>query len=157
VIRLSNLWRMPWNTLAGAASGAALMMWIIFYSPTWIAPLADAWEASHPVVTPISAAVVGRDDDSVVVRIVARKHLGDECMFLRVYASAVGADGLPALATVRRPDGSEHAGVTHEAGVRDFGVWRVRPVLPGARGVTVYTEHSCLGRVRKSTIAEVKL
>jgi hypothetical protein len=156
-VKLSNLWCMPWNSLSGALVGAALMTWIIFYAPTWIAPLSAAWEARNPVVTPVSTAIVAREDDAVLLRIVGHKHLGEECIILRVYASAIGADGLPMLATVRRPDGAEHAGVTHEAGVRDFGVWRVRPVLPGAQSVIVYAEHSCLGRLRKSKLAEVDL
>jgi hypothetical protein len=152
-----DFWRMPWNSLIGMMVGATLMTWLIFWAPSWVAPLTDAWDASHPVLTPVSSVVIEREADAVLVRIVGRKHMGDECRIVRVYASAVGADGLPALATVLRPDGSEHAAVTHDAGVRDFGVWRIKPVLPGARSVTVLVEHNCLGRVRRSKLAEVTL
>jgi hypothetical protein len=152
-----NIWRWPVNSMVGVLFGVVLATWVYFYSPNLIGPLSNAWDERYPVVKPVSAEVIARENDAVIVRIVADKQRGEECIILRIYASAIGPDGLPALASARRPDGTEHAGVSHEAGVRDFGVWRIKPVIAGSRAVIVYTEHSCLGRVAKSKIAEVKL
>jgi hypothetical protein len=92
----------------------------------------------------------------VHVHIEGTKHRGAECHVVRIYGYSVEADGTLNSATATRVD-MPATGVTHIAGRYDIGVWLIRPVMADAVSVRVYTDHSCIGRIVKTKIADVAL
>lgn len=145
--------RMAFTALWGLVFG----MLLVLSSPVWVSPLLDVWDGWFPVITPVSARVVEREPDAVLLHIVAHKNRDEECRLVRIYGYGIAIDNTHVVATVRRPDGSEHMGITHGKGLHDFGEWRVQPVAPGSVRVRVRVEHNCLGRIIPSTMAEAKL
>lgn len=144
-------WRMPWSTLVGACIGVAAVIAV----PEWVAPLRGAYDAHFPVLR-MTGEVIERDADSVVLHIKGEKLRGEECRLMDIHGYAVAQDGSLSDAVATRLD-TPQTGRIREAGAYDIGLWRVRPVLPDARGVKVVAQHDCVGRIVLSTIAEVTL
>jgi len=156
-MRAVMIWRLPlrmvFTTVGGLLTGALMVL----TAPNFLAPMFAAWDAMFPVMVPVESNVVQREPDAVLLHIVAKKTKGEECRLVRVYGYGLDAEGRHSLATVRRPDGSEQAGITHGPGVHDFGVWRIKPTDSDTVRVQVKAEHNCLGRVIPSTMAEAPL
>jgi hypothetical protein len=144
---------MPITTAFGVLIGVCVVLW----APFVVSPAIDAYDAYFPVAEPVSSEIIGRDDDSVIVHIVMQKNRDEECRILRVYADTFDASDVRGSAMVTRPDGKTHSGINHSAGVRDVGLWRIKPVQYGAVKTIVYAEHDCVGRVARSIIAVVPL
>jgi hypothetical protein len=153
----SAIWRIPVRMIFTTLGGLLFGVLLVLTAPATLGPVLSAWDAVFPVIEPISADVIEREPDAVVIGLVAKKTKGEECRLVRIYGYGVDASGVLSLATVRRPDGTQQQGITHGEGVHDFGLWRVRPVDQDAVTVQIYVEHQCLGRVIRSKMAEVSL
>lgn len=154
---IEALWRMPVRMLFTSVGGLITGALLILSAPTFLGPVLSAWDSAFPVIEPMHSDLISRNGDEVIVSITARKTKGDECKLLRVYAYGIDKEGVYTLATVRRPDGAPQNGITHNAGVHDFGQWRIKPTALDATRVEVFVEHVCLGRVIKSKLAEANL
>jgi len=153
---ISHLYRvvqMPLTSIFGVAIG----VFAVLFAPVIVAPITRMYDDAFPVINPVSSVIVGTEDDSVLVEIVARKNRGQECRILRIYADTFDAHGIRGTATVRRPNGEQHSGISHDAGQRYLGVWRIRPVDKDATRVVVFVEHDCVGRVARSTLADFNI
>lgn len=85
---VKNFWLKPWSTLFGLVLGAMLVLW----SPGWLGPIISAWDSLNPVVEPVSARIVERERDAVLLHIFADKIRGEECRILRIYGYGVAPD-----------------------------------------------------------------
>lgn len=153
MLRLSNFWKMPFATAFGLLWGMGLVLvW-----PNLAGPVIAAYDSAFPVIEPVEAEVTDRHGDEVYLNIIAKKNRGEECTLIRIYGYGIDNAGVFSLATVRRPDGSTHAGIIHGEGTHDFGLWRIKPTDEDTVRVQVFVEHNCLGRVIKSKMADAKL
>ncbi len=148
---LCNLYRLPFSTMIGVFFGALLMLW----APGFVGLVTDAYDQFSPVLT-MKGRLVQIEGDAVQVHITGTKHRGYECQFIRIYGYSVDKSGFLSNAVATRLD-SEFTAYTRPAGKYDIGVWSIRPIAPDAVSVWVYTDHSCVGRLIKTRVAEVSL